>query len=153
MTLYGVVRKGCLVSCPPTCWAASWAATRARQARLGGALFLLPPPQLQPFPSPLCLVYLFLLEISEPPKNPPFLFVVCCLLFSGFLCLVFLSSGSMGSPLREVGSWQSSEPINHRPSLMLTIAHRTDDADRKKGWSRAECDRKRAARPWSGWRN
>ena len=136
MTLYGVVRKGCLVSCPPTCWAASWAATRARQApgaRLGGALFLLPPPQLQPFPSPLCLVYLFLLEISEPPKNPPFLFVVCCLLFSGFLCLVFLSSGSMGSLLREVGSWQSSEPINHRPSLMLTIAHRTDDADRKKG--------------------
>ena len=40
MTLYGVVRKGCLVSCPPTCWP-----DRQQGARLGGgALFLLRQP-------------------------------------------------------------------------------------------------------------
>ena len=33
----------------------------------------------------------------------------------------------------KVVSWQSCQPINHRPSLMLTIAHQMDDADRKKG--------------------
>ena len=62
-----------------------------------------------------------------------------CLLLLGFClpCLVFLSSGAMCSPAeRGRQLWQSSEPINHRPSLMLTIEHRTDDADRKKGCCR-----------------
>ena len=50
---------------------------------------------------------------------------------------MFLSSGAMCSPAeRGRQLWQSSEPINHRPSLMLTIEHRTDDADRKKGCCR-----------------
>ena len=44
-----VARKGCRVSCLPTCW--SRAPDRPRGPRLGGALFLQPTPnaQLQPF--------------------------------------------------------------------------------------------------------
>ena len=44
-----VARKGCGVSCLPTCW--SRAPDRPRGPRLGGALFLQPTPnaQLQPF--------------------------------------------------------------------------------------------------------
>ena len=88
-------------------------------------------------------VHLFFLKMSEAPKKSPFLFCSLLPFAFGFLhplpCIQDYLVVQCAPLLGEVGIWQSSEPIDHRPSLMLSIEHRTDDADRKKGLGGARC--------------